>query len=382
MPPPSSTTCQGFAHPLVLLVRSSLHASATSQCFTQNAWVQSRTLTRRSSTRFASSKSRGGHNATRKPSPVPPTLTPAISPTSPSTSTSTAPRPASRAPPAAAAAAGTATESAVGPHVGYAQLLARKTSATTLYEGAAKRVFLFSSYAAGITLFGGATINSIVNVFDLPQGVPEWVAFPFGFVSVMMAVLGARFAMTPAGVVRSIKVLPASSASAAVSSGKVMPKSMPPTITTTTAAAARPQLEVLVRRTTPIPGLPLRRIVCEPHEIVMKARMYNRPSAPPSREEQALAAAEEAARKKAELEYEKTHIMTAPFRHGWWAIKTFFASIRQGLTGEGFAPVEVKGVKYKLDITDGYALEEGRALDRIVQIDEDRTIAVLRGLRR
>lgn len=243
-------------------------------------------------------------------------------------------------------------------------------------------MFLFSSYTAGVTLFGGAAVNSIVNVFNLPEGVPEWVAFPFGFVSVMMAVVGARFAMTPAGVVQTIKVLPAVS-SASAGPSKATPKPLPSaTSAISPVSPSRAQLEVMVRRTTPVPGLPLQRILCEPHEIIMKARMYNRPPPTLTPMEQAFADQKTAAQKQAEIEYEKTHIMTAPFRHGWWALKTFFVSIRQGLTGEGFAPIEVKGVKYKLDITDGYALDEGRALDRIVQIDEDRSVAALRDMRR
>ncbi|KXJ94552.1 hypothetical protein Micbo1qcDRAFT_159743 [Microdochium bolleyi] len=346
-----AATCRGFAHPLVLLVRSSLQHSS-------GAAARSRV----SRTRFASSTARhskGGqqHGAARRT----PTTARSAAPANPTTTAKTTLR---SSPPSAPAAPD------VSPHVGYAQTLARKPTPTTLYEGARQRVFLISSYAAGLTLFGGAAINSVVNVYDLPEGVPSLVAYPFGFVSVLMAVVGARFAMTPSGIVRTIKVLP--SAAAAASSQVVARQAG-----SIASAAARPQIEVMVRRTAPIPGLPLQRIVCEPHEIVMKARMYNRPSAsgePKSAEE----LAEEAAQKQAELEYERTHVMTAPFRHGWWAIRTVFLTIRQGITGEGFAPIEVKGVKYKLCITDGYALEEGRALDRIVQIDEDQAVAALR----
>lgn len=371
MSPPRSTACRGFAHPLVLLVRSSIHATALEQQCTQTALSQSNCVVHQYGVRFASSKSRAGHNTSRKPSQTTPAVQTSIS-RSPATT-------GERAHPSTAASS---LEFSAAAHAGYAQMLARKPAPTTLYEAARQRAFLFSSYAAGVTLFGGATINSIVNVFNLPEGVPEWVAFPFGFVSVMMAVVGARFAMTPAGVVQTIRVLPAVS-SASAGPSKTTPKPLPSaTSATSPVSPSRAQLEVMVRRTTPVPGLPLQRILCEPHEIIMKARMYNRPPPTLTPMEQAFADRKTAAQKQAEIEYEKTHIMTAPFRHGWWALKTFFVSIRQGLTGEGFAPIEVKGVKYKLDITDGYALDEGRALDRIVQIDEDRSVAALRNMRR
>lgn len=45
------------------------------------------------------------------------------------------------------------------------------------------------------------------------------------------------------------------------------------------------------------------------------------------------------------------------------------SNFRRGVTGEGFAPIEVDGLKFKLDITDAYVLEEGRALDRLVKIE-------------
>ncbi|KAJ1335308.1 hypothetical protein MN608_02044 [Microdochium nivale] len=375
------TACQGFAHPLVLLVRSSLqHSSGQVQ---SSALASGRRQRVSSGTRCASSTSRGNkgaqqhHGAARRspPATAPTTTTMTTTATSAPATATTITTARSNARPSAAAAVKAAAAPDVSPHVGYAQTLARKPAPTTLYEGASQRMFLASSYAAGFTLFGGAAINSVVNVYDLPEGVPSLVAYPFGFVSLVMAVLGARFAMTPSGIVRSIKVLPSSSSSASGPAPAARLKGGATAGAPTTSA--RPQIEVMVRRTTPIPGLPLQRIVCEPHEIVMKARMYNRPtpSASRSREEEA---ADEAARKQAELEYERAHVMTAPFRHAWWAARTVFLTIRQGITGEGFAPVEVKGVKYKLDITDGYALDEGRALDRIVQIDEDPAIAALR----
>ena len=62
--------------------------------------------------------------------------------------------------------------------------------------------------------------------------------------------------------------------------------------------------------------------------------------------------------------------MTLPFRDLGWALGQIFTSLRRGLTGEGFAEIEVKGKKYKIDQSNAYVLEDGRALDRLVRVEQ------------
>lgn len=104
--------------------------------------------------------------------------------------------------------------------------------------------------------------------------------------------------------------------------------------------------------------------------------MYNRKTVPSDYEKMVLKQ-EEVERRKKEREYEMSHLMTAPFRHAGQVISMLFVAFRRGITGEGFAPITIGDIKYKLDITSAYALEEGRALDRIVRIEEDPAIARL-----
>ncbi|KAJ2974594.1 hypothetical protein NUW58_g8612 [Xylaria curta] len=85
---------------------------------------------------------------------------------------------------------------------------------------------------------------------------------------------------------------------------------------------------------------------------------------------------EDAKRRKEEREYELDHLMTAPFRDAGRALG-LLGKLRRGLTGEGFAPVFIKGVQYKLDIEGGYALENGQVLDRLVKIQPDPSLARL-----
>ncbi|OTB08603.1 hypothetical protein M426DRAFT_7342 [Hypoxylon sp. CI-4A] len=252
------------------------------------------------------------------------------------------------------------------PLLSYAQKLAVKTSPTTLYEAAPQKVFLFSSYTAGLFCLGAAAVNVWVNVYNLPDGIHPAVPVAFGAVGMVIAAFGTRFALMPAGAIRSIKILPARSLRAT----RVAQQTAIPV-----------QLEIEARSSLPFPGLPLKRIQVDPYDVVMKAPMYNRKAAPSEYEKMLMRREQEAQRKK-DREYEMNHLMTAPFRHGGQAISILFSNIRRGLTGEGFAPVTIKGVKYKLDITSAYALEEGRALDRIVKIEQDPAIARLAAQRK
>ncbi|KAI1766366.1 hypothetical protein GGR53DRAFT_486485 [Hypoxylon sp. FL1150] len=248
----------------------------------------------------------------------------------------------------------------------YAQQLADKPTATTLYEAEPKRIFLFSSYMGGFFCATAAGINIWFNVFNVPEGTNQVVQVGMGLVGILMAAFGTRFALMPAGVIRSIKVLP--------SRGVRLPGSSGMGVSTVVAPPVR--LAIEARRNVPFPFVPLRRFEADPNDVVMKAPMFNR-KATPSEHEKLLMKQEEEARLKAQRAYEMNHLMTAPFRHAGQGASTVFSSLRRGLTGEGFAPIIIGGVKYKLDITSAYALEDGRALDRIVKIEEDPDMAKL-----
>ncbi|KAI0014077.1 hypothetical protein F4779DRAFT_205764 [Xylariaceae sp. FL0662B] len=328
--------CTGFANPLTLLYRSSLQplrqpcrvTTQVSRCLRST----SSQIDRRSFMTFRVLCAKATSKATSPPPP-------------PSTGTS---QPKTSQP-----------KPLPFQQSSYAQQLAAKSHPTTLYEGASQRGLLFSSYTACVTCLAGAGINSWANVYNVPEGLHYLVPVAFSAVSLMMAILGTRFALTPAYNVRSIKVLPSSSAARSRSvAGKPHSAASPPPV----------RLEIAVRRNIPIPGLPYKHIQVDPSAVAMKVPLYH-PGPVYTASEKARMKQEEEADRKRQREYEMTHIMSAPFRHFGSAMSTLFTGIRQGLTGEGFAPIVVDGVRYKLDITDGYVLEEGRALDKVVRID-------------
>ncbi|ETS85786.1 hypothetical protein PFICI_03811 [Pestalotiopsis fici W106-1] len=321
----ASTSCRGFTHPVLLLIRSSLspaarHGTAASQ---SPCLLRLSAASRRSSRLFTTS-------ARRQQKPT------------------------------TAGVAKTKVESLTRTPVAstsYAQALAQRPGGAILYEGAGQKIFIVSSYMAGLACLGGATFNIIFNVYNAPPGVPAWTGYAFGSVGLMLAILGMNFILKPSNIVRRIRVLPTPEKTAAAPKAGGY------------SAPAKIQIEVLSRKLSPIPGMPLKRTVVNPQDIVLKAKMYNpKPFGAPA---DSVMAREWAERTMARADYDKQHPATAGFRSVGWAFAGFFHSIRRGLTGEGFAPIEVNGQRLRLDISEGFVLDDGKAMDRILTVKEE-----------
>ena len=68
--------------------------------------------------------------------------------------------------------------------------------------------------------------------------------------------------------------------------------------------------------------------------------------------------------------FAKTNIFTLPFRiTGYWMWRGFIG-VRRAFTGEGFNYLHVSGKNraWKLDKDPAYALDDGKALDRLVKV--------------
>ncbi|KAK6194026.1 hypothetical protein LQW54_011875 [Pestalotiopsis sp. IQ-011] len=322
----AATSCRGFTHPVLLLIRSSLTSAARhgSSSASARSPCPLRLAASRRSTRFFTSSARCQESRTQ--AHLAKTRAASVSKT-PVASTS------------------------------YAQALAQRPGGAILYEGAGQKLFIVSSYMAGLACIGGATFNIIFNVYNPPPGVPEWTAYAFGSVGIMLATLGMNFMLKPSNIVRRIRVLPNEPAAAAAATRASY------------SAPQKIQIEILSRKLSPVPGIPLKRTVAAPHDVVLSAKMYNpRPfgAAPES-----VMAQEWAEKNKARAAYDKQNPGTAGFRSVSWAFSGFFHSIRRGLTGEGFAPIEVNGQRLKLDISQGFVLDDGKAMDRILKIKEE-----------
>ncbi|RFU31772.1 hypothetical protein B7463_g4542, partial [Scytalidium lignicola] len=252
----------------------------------------------------------------------------------------------------------------------FAATLAQKPNPTLLYQAPSHTLFIFSSYTAAAFFFSYAGISFYSNYLFPPPDLSTWVPIAFAGICFMMGAFGGWILLGPAGIVKSITAIPqraltsAATTSAAAGGKKVA--------TSIAAVSSQPELklEVELRKMFPIPFFPARKILAKPEEVVFHHRL-----AAPAVNEKKLGAAELRAmriqaeeEKRKKLEYERSHILSAPFRHASVAFYGLFRALRQTWTREGFAKIQVKGRGYKLDVSDGWALDEGRALDRLVSI--------------
>lgn len=260
----------------------------------------------------------------------------------------------------AAAAAAARPSPAVPRASGFIDQLARKSQPTILYEAPSHMWYRFSSITAGVFCVTYSMVNYWAIYVRPPSDITWWVPHAYSVVLVFMVAMGGYFAMGASGIVRLVRAVPYAQAEALAPAAVRKLK---------TSAAAQPVLlEISLSR--PVPFMAPRKLYVPPSEVAMPFRMsmleYS-DSAPPATGRALLMkrkAEEEEARKK--REYEMSHLLTAPFRHMAAGAKTAWLGIRRSFYREGFAKFYIRGVQYRLDILGGWALDNGRALDRIV----------------
>jgi hypothetical protein len=165
----------------------------------------------------------------------------------------------------------------------------------------------------------------------------------------MMACAGGWVLLTPSGIVKSITAIPRAM------QVKVGKKAWGPEL----------QIEVELKKMFPVPFFPARKIYVQPSELKFPSSIARPEISRLSAAEMARTRRqEEEARKKA-WEYDRTHIMTSPFRHMSRGFFQAFTAMKRSWVREGFMKIQVAEKTYKLDISDGWALDGGRALDRL-----------------
>lgn len=127
------------------------------------------------------------------------------------------------------------------------------------------------------------------------------------------------------------------------------------------------QIEIILRKMFPMPFFPARKLYVKPEDIVLPQQIAA-PLPNLSREEMRAFRLEKEARRKEELEYERSHLLTSPFRHMNRAFFNAFKGIRRTWMRDGFVKVGVKGKIYKMDVHGGWALDGGKVLDRLVKV--------------
>jgi len=229
----------------------------------------------------------------------------------------------------------------------YSMTLAQKSSPTLLYTAPSHTLFLIASYTGASFCLAYAAYNFEAQYMNPPPGLAKWIPVTFGVVCFGMATFGGWLLLGPARIIRSITAMPPSTAT---KSKELL-------------------LKIELRKMFPVPFFPARVITARPQEVGLGQKLWTSPIAenltPKERREMQQ---REQERLRTLQEYEKSHIMTAPFRHANMAFFGLFKAIARTWSRQGFMKMDIKGQQYKLDVTGGWALDDGRAIDRLVKI--------------
>jgi hypothetical protein len=167
------------------------------------------------------------------------------------------------------------------------------------------------------------------------------------------------------GIVNSVRVLPSSA-----KDGKYGTSTGTAALLQQQQQGAAPQLDIEVTVKSLFPFVRPRQIVAPLSEVSVPTRVVD-----PNTCQTNLERLERMRQEKLEAEerrrYDMAHIWTVPFRHAGRWIKAFWPGTVKFVTGGGFGTLVIKGENLKLDVVDGWHLDEGRALEKLVGAPEE-----------
>ncbi|KAK1983762.1 hypothetical protein LZ30DRAFT_587706 [Colletotrichum cereale] len=262
-------------------------------------------------------------------------------------------RPVSPASPAAVSSAGSA--------YALTAQLAQRSQPTVLYEAGSHFWMKLSAWAAMLMFYSYAGINYYTMLLHPPEDIAAWVPHAFAVICLAMAGFGSYFFYNTRNIVRLVRAVP--TALLAPNARGLVPGAAPNPKTTPI------HLEITCKRM--LPGR-ARVLVVPPQQVSMPGRIVARTASSSSSHaspaQERAAARREQARARAEWEYDRDHLMTVPFRHAGKGFRAAWYGVRRAVTKEGFLQMEAGGQKLKLDVASGWALDDGRAIDRLVKI--------------
>ncbi|KAK0669623.1 hypothetical protein QBC41DRAFT_364561 [Cercophora samala] len=244
----------------------------------------------------------------------------------------------------------------------YANLIAQKPR-TLLYESPSHLWFRIGCFSSGIFCVSYSVYHYWTIQLHPPEGLAWWIPHAYGVICLAMAAMATYFVMGTGRIIKTISAVSSSSS-------------------TLVKAAAKPSgqgplyIEVTTQRMFPF--LKPKKKLYMPNEVELPFRMasmfeYNKKIGVPMEEPLSMAeqvrkqrAAIEAAKK--EREYTMNHLLTAPFRDAKKAFKGVWPGIVRSFSREGFTKINIGGQTYKLDTMGGWALDGGRAMDRLLPI--------------
>ncbi|CEJ89496.1 hypothetical protein VHEMI05337 [[Torrubiella] hemipterigena] len=265
-----------------------------------------------------------------------------------------------RPPPPSPAARASAT--AAPSRYAFIKSLATKPTPTILYEGPSHFWFYFGCWSSGISILTWTVLTG-PTVVQQPEGVPEWVSYVYGATYVLLGSMGFYLISKTPSIVHSIRVMPPS-ALAGVKTPTTT-SAAGKAASAVAAAAQQPQIEVKVKRMLPILGY--KTITTSLDNVVLKTRFSLPEEFVPQLKRLEAQRAEEAKR-AAQWKFDKEHLLTLPFRHLARGVSGFFQGVRAAWTDMGYGVIKVNGKAYKVDVTQGFAHDGFKTLERLVQI--------------
>ncbi|GKT88150.1 hypothetical protein Ct61P_06000 [Colletotrichum tofieldiae] len=227
--------------------------------------------------------------------------------------------------------------------------LAQRSQPTVLYEAVSHFWMKFSAWTAMLMFYSYAGINYYTMLLHPPEDIAAWVPHAFAVICLAMAGFGSYFFYNTHNIVKLIRAVPTAS------------------LTASSRGTTPIHLEITCKRM--LPGR-ARVMVVPPERVSMPGRIVTQATQTPyvSPAQERAASRQKKVRARAEWEYDRDHLMTVPFRHAGKGFKAAWYGVRRAVTKEGFMKMEVGSQKLKLDVASGWALDDGRAIDRLVKI--------------
>jgi hypothetical protein len=248
----------------------------------------------------------------------------------------------------------------------FADSLASKGRPTIIYQAPSHFALIFCSYSGALFCFGYAAFSFWSNTLYPPPDLAKWVPIAYGGISFMMACFGGWLILSPTRLIKSITAIPTKGLQSNFGATKGHAKAAK-ALTRQISNPTKPDLilEVELRKRFLLPFMPKRHISAPPSEFSLSSPLD--PVSPTLTREQLLDAEMRAkAERQKVIDYDKAHIWSTPFREISRGLYSLFKGVGRSWTREGFLKLEHKGHNYKLDATGGWALEGGRALDKLI----------------
>ncbi|KAK0748695.1 hypothetical protein B0T21DRAFT_357085 [Apiosordaria backusii] len=193
------------------------------------------------------------------------------------------------------------------------------------------------------------------------DGLSWWVPQAYGVICVAMAAMATYFILGTNRIIKTISAVSSTSSSLTKSSAR--PSGQGPLY-----------IEVTTQRMFPF--MKPKKKLYMPHEVELPFRMgslfeHNKrlgKTETLSVAEQVKQQRAEIEAKKKEREYTMNHLLTAPFRDAKKVFKGAWPGIVRSFSREGFTKISIGGEIFKLDTSGGWALDDGRAMDRLLPI--------------